>query len=113
MVEHFGGAIVDTAGDGILAAFPSVVRAVECAVAIQATMDERNRAVPEERRMRFRIGVNLGDVIDERRDLRRRRQRRGAAGNWPSRAASAFRAASSTRSNANSTAGSMRSARKR
>src|SRR6266542_296145 len=65
MVGSFGGAIVDTAGDGILAAFPSAVRAVECAVAIQSTMVERNRDLPEDRRMLFRIGVNLGDVIHE------------------------------------------------
>jgi adenylate cyclase len=65
MVGNFGGTVVDTAGDGILAAFPSAVRAVECAVAIQSTMDERNRGNPEDRRMLFRIGVNLGDVIQE------------------------------------------------
>jgi adenylate cyclase len=65
MIGTFGGTIVDTAGDGILAAFPSAVRAVECAVAIQRTMDERNGSVPEDRRMLFRIGVNLGDVIHD------------------------------------------------
>jgi TolB-like protein/tetratricopeptide (TPR) repeat protein len=65
MVEDFGGSIIDTAGDGILAAFPSAVRAVECAVAIQDAMDARNRDVHEDRRMLFRIGVNLGDVIHE------------------------------------------------
>ena len=65
MVGSFGGAIVDTAGDGILATFPSAVRAMECALAIQGAMEERSRDVPEERRMRFRIGVNLGDVIHE------------------------------------------------
>ena len=65
MVATFGGDVVDVAGDGILAAFPSVVRAVECAIAIQQTMDGRNRDIPEDRRMRFRIGVNLGDIIQE------------------------------------------------
>ncbi len=65
LVGSFGGAIVDTAGDGILATFPSAVRAMECAIAIQGAMEERNRDVPENRRMRFRIGVNLGDVIHE------------------------------------------------
>ena len=65
MVGTFGGDVVDTAGDGILAAFPSAVRAVECAIAIQQTMDGRNRDVLEDRRMRFRIGVNLGDIIQE------------------------------------------------
>jgi len=63
MVGEFGGRIIDTAGDGILAEFHSVVNAVECAVAIQRAMAERNTAVEQARRMQFRIGVNLGDVI--------------------------------------------------
>src|SRR5205807_1107242 len=63
MIAQFGGSIIDTAGDGILAQFPSAVRAVECAMAIQKLMAERNFDVPEERRMQFRIGVNLGDII--------------------------------------------------
>jgi adenylate cyclase len=68
MVGNFGGRIIDTAGDGILAEFASVVNAVECAIAIQRAMDERNTAVEPARRMQFRIGVNLGDVIyDEHR----------------------------------------------
>jgi len=68
MVGQFGGRIIDTAGDGILAEFHSVVNAVECAVAIQRAMADRNAAVDPTRRMQFRIGVNLGDVIyDETR----------------------------------------------
>ncbi len=68
LVSRLDGRIIDTAGDGILAEFPSVVRALECAVEIQKLMTERNEGVPEKRRMRFRIGVNLGDVIyDETR----------------------------------------------
>ena len=63
MVEAHGGRIQDTAGDGILAEFRSVQQAVECAIAIQRTMAERNAAVPPARQMRFRIGVNLGDVM--------------------------------------------------
>jgi adenylate cyclase len=63
MVGDFGGRIIDTAGDGILAEFSSVVNAVECAVAIQRAMADRNTAVEPTRRMQFRIGVNLGDVI--------------------------------------------------
>jgi adenylate cyclase len=63
MVGDFGGRIIDTAGDGILAEFSSVVNAVECAVAIQRTMADRNTAIEPTRRMQFRIGVNLGDVI--------------------------------------------------
>ncbi len=68
MVGEHGGRIIDTAGDGILAEFASVVKALECAVAIQMTMAERNATVEPTRRMQFRIGVNLGDVIyDETR----------------------------------------------
>jgi adenylate cyclase len=63
MIGQFEGTVVDTAGDGILAQFPSAVRAVECAVAIQEIMAERNLAVLEDRRMQFRVGVNLGDII--------------------------------------------------
>src|SRR5262245_63719452 len=54
--------------NGILAEFSSVVNAVECAVALQKVMAERNASIPAERQMRYRIGVNLGDVIhDEQR----------------------------------------------
>ncbi|HSX83475.1 MAG TPA: tetratricopeptide repeat protein [Candidatus Saccharimonadia bacterium] len=63
LVEAHGGRIQDTAGDGILAEFRSVQQAVECAIAIQRTMAERNATVPPARQMRFRIGVNLGDVM--------------------------------------------------
>jgi adenylate cyclase len=63
MVGDFGGRVIDTAGDGMLAEFPSVVNAVECAVAIQRKMVERNAAIEPQRRMEFRIGINLGDVI--------------------------------------------------
>jgi adenylate cyclase len=68
MVGEFGGRIIDTAGDGILAEFPSVVNAVKCAVAIQSKMAERNATIEPERRMQFRIGINIGDVVyDEAR----------------------------------------------
>src|SRR5215510_140810 len=63
MVGEFGGRVIDTAGDGLLAEFASVLNAVECAVAIQRKMVERNAAVEPERHMEFRIGINLGDVI--------------------------------------------------
>ncbi|MEQ1715429.1 MAG: adenylate/guanylate cyclase domain-containing protein [Hyphomicrobium sp.] len=63
MIGTHGGRIIDTAGDGILAEFASVVNAVNCAVAIQKVMAERNAAIDPARRMQFRIGVNLGDVI--------------------------------------------------
>ena len=66
MVGESGGRIIDTAGDGILAEFPSVVNAVKCAVAIQSKMAERNADVEPECRMQFRIGINIGDVIYDR-----------------------------------------------
>jgi adenylate cyclase len=65
MIGDFGGHIIDTAGDGILAEFASVVNAVECAVAIQAKMSERNATIEQQRCMQFRIGVNIGDVISD------------------------------------------------
>src|SRR5215218_846934 len=55
MASH-GGRIVKTMGDGLLVEFPSIVAAVECALAVQKLMAERNVDVPEDRRMRFRIG---------------------------------------------------------
>ena len=68
MIREFGGRIIDTAGDGLLAEFASVVGAVDCAVAIQGKMAERNATIEPERRMKFRMGVNIGDVIyDEAR----------------------------------------------
>jgi class 3 adenylate cyclase/pimeloyl-ACP methyl ester carboxylesterase len=65
MIDRYGGRVIDTAGDGILAEFPSVIGAAECAVEIQAVMMARNASVPEHRRMLFRIGINLGDVIHD------------------------------------------------
>jgi adenylate cyclase len=62
IAEH-KGRIVKTTGDGILIEFPSVVEAVACAVAVQQGMAERNVSVPEDHRIVFRIGVNLGDII--------------------------------------------------
>ena len=68
MIGEFGGRIIDTAGDGILAEFASVLKAVNCAVAVQKTMAGRNATVAPTRRMQFRIGINLGDIIyDEAR----------------------------------------------
>src|SRR5256712_2258270 len=65
LVARHGGRIIDTAGDGILAEFPSVIGATACAVEIQRVMGARNEDVPEHRRMLFRIGINLGDVIHD------------------------------------------------
>jgi TolB-like protein/class 3 adenylate cyclase len=69
LVSKHGGRIVKTTGDGILLEFPSVVDAVECAVAVQAAMAERNDGIPEDRRMLFRIGINLGDILIEGDDI--------------------------------------------
>ncbi len=81
IVAGHGGRIVKTTGDGLLLEFPSVVPAVECAIAIQKLMAERNAATPEAKRIVYRVGVNLGDVLDRgRRHSRRRGQHRGAAG---------------------------------
>ena len=63
------GRIVKTAGDGFLVEFGSIVDAVECAVAIQGGMNDGNRGAPNERRIEFRIGVHLGDVIVEGDDI--------------------------------------------
>src|SRR3989449_9386406 len=65
LVGRYGGRIIDTAGDGLLAEFLSVINATECAVEIQTIMATRNEAGPESRRMRFRIGIHLGDVIHD------------------------------------------------
>ena len=59
------GHVFSSAGDGVVAEFPSIVEAIRCAVEIQNEIAERNASVPEAERMRFRIGVNLGDVIAE------------------------------------------------
>jgi TolB-like protein/class 3 adenylate cyclase len=69
LVAGRGGRIVKTMGDGLLLEFPSVVAAVECAVAIQKLMRERNADTPENKRIVYRIGVNLGDVLIEGEDI--------------------------------------------
>jgi class 3 adenylate cyclase len=69
LVTKHGGRLVKTTGDGVLLEFPSVVDAVECAVAVQAVMDQRNEGVPQDRRMLLRIGINLGDILIEGDDI--------------------------------------------
>ena len=63
------GRIVKLTGDGMLTEFPSVVSAVACAVEIQRGIRERMADVPQDRRIEFRIGINLGDVIVEGQDI--------------------------------------------
>jgi TolB-like protein/class 3 adenylate cyclase/Flp pilus assembly protein TadD len=65
LIQKYRGRVVDATGDNIMAEFTSVVDAVNCAVEIQRDLAERNVELAYERRMEFRIGVNLGDVIDE------------------------------------------------
>ncbi len=69
IVAGLGGRIVKTMGDGLLLEFPSVVAAVECAIAIQKLMVERNADTSEAKRILYRIGVNLGDVLIEGDDI--------------------------------------------
>jgi TolB-like protein/class 3 adenylate cyclase len=69
IVRSFGGRLVKTMGDGVLLEFPSVVAAVECAIAIQKMMAERNAAVPEAKRILYRVGVNLGDILIDGEDI--------------------------------------------
>jgi adenylate cyclase len=68
-IEEHRGRVVKNTGDGLLAEFASVVDAVRCAVEMQSGMLDREPDVPEERRIRFRIGVNLGDIIVETDDI--------------------------------------------
>jgi adenylate cyclase len=65
LIQHHHGRVVDAPGDNVLAEFGSVVDAVECAVEIQKELKTRNADLPENRKMEFRIGVNLGDVIED------------------------------------------------
>jgi len=65
LVDQHKGRVVDSPGDNVLAEFASVVDAVRCAVETQKQIAERNADLPENRRMLFRIGVNLGDIVDE------------------------------------------------
>jgi class 3 adenylate cyclase len=69
LITQHGGRIVKTTGDGILIEFGSVVSAVECALALQRLAAERNATVSDERRMEWRIGVHLGDVLIEGDDI--------------------------------------------
>jgi len=65
LIEQHHGRFVNSAGDSVLAEFASVVNAVECAVEVQTALKVENAGLAPERRMEFRIGVNLGDVMVE------------------------------------------------
>jgi class 3 adenylate cyclase len=62
-IRHHHGRVVDAAGDNILAEFPSVIDSMQCAVGIQKELKKRNTGLPDHRKMEFRMGVTLGDVI--------------------------------------------------
>ena len=68
-IKEHRGRIVKTTGDGLLVEFASVVDAVRCAVDVQREMNERNTSVPAESCIKFRIGINVGDIIIDRRDI--------------------------------------------
>ena len=65
IIEQYRGRVVDAPGDNLLADFSSVIDAVNCAVEVQRELAERNAELPDSRRMEFRIGINLGDVVGE------------------------------------------------
>ena len=65
LIQQHQGRIVGTAGDSVLAEFSSVVDAVQCAVEVQQVLKGKNAVLPETRKMEFRIGINLGDVVEE------------------------------------------------
>src|SRR6266446_5942676 len=68
-IREHQGRIVKTTGDGLLVEFPSVVDAMRCAAEVQRGMIDREPEMPDERRIRFRIGINLGDVIADGDDI--------------------------------------------
>ena len=68
-VAEFNGNVVKTTGDGLLIEFVSVLDAVQCAVDVQRAIAQRNTHVPEDKRIQFRMGINLGDVIVEEEDI--------------------------------------------
>src|SRR3989442_8974337 len=65
VIRQHRGRVVDSPGDNLLAEFASVVDAVQCAVVIQATLQAENAGLPAHRKMEFRIGINVGDVVVE------------------------------------------------
>ena len=69
LIAEHGGRIANTAGDSVLAEFPSAVDAVQCAVAVQEALAQANQEIPEDRRLQFRIGIHVGDVMVSGGDL--------------------------------------------
>src|SRR6478672_11853658 len=69
LIARHDGRVFGTAGDSVIAEFASPVEAVRCATEIQLEVDSRNSEIPEHSRMRFRVGVNLGDVVIDGNNL--------------------------------------------
>ena len=69
LIAEYGGRIANTAGDSVLAEFPSAVDAVQCAIAVQESSSRDNQDIPVERRLQFRIGIHVGDVMLRGGDL--------------------------------------------
>ena len=69
LIDEHGGRIANTAGDSILVEFPSAVDAVRCSLAVQQGLSERNRGIDVDRQIHFRVGINVGDVIEQDGDL--------------------------------------------
>jgi len=65
LIKHYRGRVLDSIGDNLMAEFASVVDAVQCAVEVQQVLSSKNEDLPQNRKMLFRIGINLGDVIEE------------------------------------------------
>ena len=66
LIEDYSGSVVDAVGDNLLAEFTSAVDAVQCAITIQLKLKKQNESLAVSRRMLFRIGLNIGDVIQEK-----------------------------------------------
>ncbi|MGQ7844777.1 adenylate/guanylate cyclase domain-containing protein [Granulosicoccus sp. 3-233] len=69
LLEKHGGRVANTAGDSLLVEYPSAVEAVRCALALQTGLAERNAEIPRDRRIEYRIGINVGDVVNQSGDL--------------------------------------------
>src|SRR6266481_5838450 len=91
-IAHHHGRIVKTTGDGLLVEFASVVDALRCAAEVQTALAESNAPLPQDRRIEFRVGINVGDiVVEDGTSLATALTSRPGSKAWPSRAASAFR----------------------
>ena len=69
LIQANKGRVVDAVGDNLLAEFSSAVNAVECAVEIQKALKDKNADLPEKKRLEFRIGVNIGDIVQDGKSL--------------------------------------------